>query len=188
MRARCDEVGVEIPFVFHAGETLDHGGDTDANVMDAILLGTKRIGHGFSLSKHPVLIDICRTRKIAIELCPISNELLGLCKNIRAHPLGSLLAAGLSCTLSSDDPGFFQYALKFRLIPYRLTLGHRSTLSHEFYQVMISADKMSLTGWRMLIEWSLEFSLSTAEQKQQWKVEFRESWERYCESIVEKYG
>ncbi len=38
--------GVKVPFVFHAGETLGDGSAADMNLYDAILLGTKRIGHG----------------------------------------------------------------------------------------------------------------------------------------------
>lgn len=44
---RQKEVGVEIPFIFHAGETLGDGDAPDMNLYDAILLGTKRIGHGW---------------------------------------------------------------------------------------------------------------------------------------------
>ena len=40
------ESGVTFPFVFHAGETLGDGSAADMNLYDAILLGTKRIGHG----------------------------------------------------------------------------------------------------------------------------------------------
>lgn len=43
---RQKEVGVDIPFIFHAGETLGDGTAADDNLYDAILLGTKRIGHG----------------------------------------------------------------------------------------------------------------------------------------------
>lgn len=108
MRRKCDELSVDLPFIFHAGETLDHGGDTDSNLIDAILLGTKRIGHGYSITKHPVLMDLCREKGIAIETCPISNEVLGLCGTVTNHPLPVLLASSVPCTVNSDDPGVFQ--------------------------------------------------------------------------------
>ena len=40
------DAGVDIPFILHAGETLGDGSKADMNLYDAILLGTKRIGHG----------------------------------------------------------------------------------------------------------------------------------------------
>ena len=43
---RQKELGLDIPFIFHAGETLGDGTAADDNLYDAILLGTKRIGHG----------------------------------------------------------------------------------------------------------------------------------------------
>ena len=45
-RKRQTEEGVEIPCLFHAGETLGDGDAADDNVYDAVLLGSKRIGHG----------------------------------------------------------------------------------------------------------------------------------------------
>lgn len=35
-----------------------------------------RFFRSFSVSKHPELVQICRDRQIAIEVCPISNEVL----------------------------------------------------------------------------------------------------------------
>ena len=59
-KKQCAEEGIDIPFFFHAGECLGDGSDTDQNLFDAILLGTRRIGHGFSLYKHPLLIDMVK--------------------------------------------------------------------------------------------------------------------------------
>lgn len=52
---RQEELGISIPFYFHAGETLGDGTAADMNVYDAILLGTKRIGHGHVSYTHIAL-------------------------------------------------------------------------------------------------------------------------------------
>jgi Adenosine/AMP deaminase. len=49
-RERQRELGLDIPFIFHAGETLGDGTPADMNLYDAILLGTKRIGHGLGFN------------------------------------------------------------------------------------------------------------------------------------------
>lgn len=54
--------------------------------FDAILLGTKRIGHGFSLVKYPNILKMVKERKIAIEVNPISNQVLKLVDDMRNHP------------------------------------------------------------------------------------------------------
>ncbi|KAG9318586.1 hypothetical protein JVU11DRAFT_678 [Chiua virens] len=88
---------IEVPFLFHAGETLGDGTVADLNLYDAILLGTKRIGHGFSLVKHPKLMAMCREQKIALEVCPISNEILRLTSSMATHPLPAMFTSmGLS--------------------------------------------------------------------------------------------
>jgi adenosine deaminase CECR1 len=98
--------------MFHAGETLlDTGGSKNpenSNLYDSLLLNAKRIGHGYSLLKHPKLVEEYRKNNICLELCPISNELLHLCGNAREHPYPSLLAAGLHCTLNADNPSLFR--------------------------------------------------------------------------------
>lgn len=109
----CKKLNISIPFMFHAGETLlDTGGSDNpdnSNLYDALLLNAARIGHGYALIKHPMLIERYKKQNIALELCPISNELLGLCGNAREHPYPTLLAAGLHCTLNADNPALFRY-------------------------------------------------------------------------------
>lgn len=107
----CADMNIEIPFMFHAGETLlDLGGSKNpdnSNLYDAVILNAKRIGHGCSLLKHPVLMEEFRKKNICIELCPTSNELLHLCRNVKEHPYPEMLAAGLECTINSDNPSLF---------------------------------------------------------------------------------
>jgi adenosine deaminase CECR1 len=108
----CQELKISIPFMFHAGETLiDTGGSSDpknSNLYDSLLLNAKRIGHGYALLKHPLLVEKYKEQNICLELCPISNELLHLCGNAREHPYPQLLAAGLHCTLNADNPSLFR--------------------------------------------------------------------------------
>lgn len=52
--------GVEVPFVFHGGETTKFRGNT--NLFDVLQLGTKRIGHGINLAKHSYLMDEIRDK------------------------------------------------------------------------------------------------------------------------------
>lgn len=46
LKRRAQELGIDLPLILHAGETFGDGSEPDSNLYDAILLGTKRIGHG----------------------------------------------------------------------------------------------------------------------------------------------
>jgi adenosine deaminase CECR1 len=73
--------------LFHAGETnwpeeylpsnYGDGVSTFENIYDALVLRTGRIGHGLSLAKRPDMYQYIRENKIAIEVCPASNQILG---------------------------------------------------------------------------------------------------------------
>lgn len=105
----CKEAGVgEIPFLFHCGETLESGSETDDNLLDALLLGSRRIGHGFSLSRHPYVMERMKKAGVCVELCPISNEVLGLTPRVGGHAMYSMLANNVHCTVSSDNGTLFK--------------------------------------------------------------------------------
>lgn len=105
--AKCAAAGVEIPLLLHCGETLEVGTATDANVVDALLLGARRIGHGFALARHPHVLQQMKARGVCVELCPISNEVLGLTPRVGGHAMYALLADNVHCTVNSDNGAMF---------------------------------------------------------------------------------
>lgn len=98
----------DVDYYFHAGETNWYGSSTDENLIDAIILGTKRIGHAYALLKHPLVLEEVKNSNICIEVSLVSNNVLGLVRDVRNHPLASFIALGLPVVISSDDPGFWE--------------------------------------------------------------------------------
>lgn len=84
---RTQALNITYPFFFHAGETLGDGNSTDDNLFDALLFDSRRIGHGFSLYKHPLLLKQYAEKNILVEVCPVSNEVLRLSTDILHHPI-----------------------------------------------------------------------------------------------------
>ena len=190
-RKRCVEEGVDIPFLFHAGECLGDGDETDNNLFDAILLGTRRIGHGFSLFKHPLLIELVKERRILIECCPVSNEILRLTSSIKSHPLPALLANGVSVSLCNDDPAI---------------LGHgKNGLSHDFWQSLQGLENMGIEGLAQMAENSIRWSCYEDKSGADWADEIRKGimghglkaarlrewyadFEAFCVWVVSEFG
>jgi len=42
-----------------------------------------------------------------LDVCPISNVRIGIVPSLDEHPLPRLVAAGVPCSLSTDDPAMF---------------------------------------------------------------------------------
>ncbi|ORY61517.1 uncharacterized protein BCR38DRAFT_411384 [Pseudomassariella vexata] len=168
-QVQCKAEKLDIPFLFHCGETLD---DADKNLVEALTLGAKRIGHGYALISHPGLIEAYKAQGICLELCPISNEVLGLTQRIGAHSMYPLLANNVHCCLNSDNGTLF-----------------RSTLSHDFYQAIVGRKDMTIFGWRQLIEWSIDHSVMQDEREgKRLRTMWESEWARFVAWINKEFA
>lgn len=89
---------MEMPFTIHAGECGDA-----KNIKDAVLCGAKRIGHGIAMKGCPEIMELCRERRIGIEMCPISNLQTKAVADQQEYPLRLFLEKGLLVTVNTDN-------------------------------------------------------------------------------------
>ena len=125
-------VGVTI----HAGEN-----QPVSNIWEAVYeLSADRIGHGLTLNQHPELRNRFRERRIAIEMCPSSNQQIVDFQTVGdpvdskrpVYPLREYLEHGLRVCVNTDNPGI-----------------SRTTLSREFLQAAAMTPD-GLTRWQVL--------------------------------------
>ena len=101
----CKKAGLGIEI--HAGE---HSGPE--NVEDALEYGfVDRIGHGIGLFQKEQLIDKIASTKIHLEFCPTSNLRSGCIQQIQQLPIHLACSAGISFSINTDDPGFFDCSI-----------------------------------------------------------------------------
>jgi aminodeoxyfutalosine deaminase len=91
----------------HAGETT--GPETVWEAID--FLHAERIGHGIRSVDDPALVGYLRERQLPVDVSPTSNVRTRCVPSLTAHPLPSMLDAGLFVTLNSDDPPMFGTSL-----------------------------------------------------------------------------
>jgi aminodeoxyfutalosine deaminase len=97
-----------IASVPHAGETA--GPASVRGALDA--LGADRIRHGVRAVEDPGLLRELADRQIVCDVCVLSNVRLSVAPSVEAHQLPQLLAAGVPCTVNTDDPTFFSCDLE----------------------------------------------------------------------------
>ncbi|HEY2074131.1 MAG TPA: adenosine deaminase [Gaiellaceae bacterium] len=87
----------------HAGE-LAGAGSVRSALED---LGADRIRHGIRAVDDVGLVDELAGRGIVLDVCPLSNLRTGAVASLAEHPLPRLVAAGVRCSISTDDPAMF---------------------------------------------------------------------------------
>jgi aminodeoxyfutalosine deaminase len=87
----------------HAGELA--GSESVRTVLEG--LGADRIRHGIRAVDDPDLTQELADRGTVLDVCPISNLRTGAVASLADHPLPRLVAAGVRCSISTDDPAMF---------------------------------------------------------------------------------
>ncbi|XP_034951981.1 adenosine deaminase AGSA-like [Chelonus insularis] len=159
----------KVKFYFHAGETNWYGLASDENLLDAILLNTTRIGHGYAVVKHPEVLEIVKQRNIPIEVCPISNQVLGLVKDLRNHPANILFASNFPVVVSNDDPG----------------LWGSKALSYDFYEAFMGmmSREADIRALKQLAINSIDYSSMNDYQKVVAKDIWSQKWNKFVNNL-----
>ncbi|GLV42711.1 Adenosine deaminase-related growth factor A [Carabus blaptoides fortunei] len=167
---QLSQIASDAKFFFHAGETDWNGMSTDMNLVDAVLLNTTRIGHGYALVKHPVVMKEVKKRGIGIELNPISNQVLALVKDLRNHPGSVLFAQDYPIVVSADDPG----------------LWGATGLSYDFYEAFmgLASRNADLRMLKQLCLNSLQYSALSHDEKRKAILRWESKWNRFLDVII----
>ncbi|XP_035911502.1 adenosine deaminase 2-like [Anopheles stephensi] len=156
-------------YFFHAGELVGYFSDADENVIDAVLLDSKRIGHGYALLKHPILWHTVRRKQIVLEVCPISNQVLGLVRDLRNHPASFYVAQNLPITITSDDPGFWD------------AVG----VSFDYYYAFMAIAPQTGLGFLKQLVWnSIRHSSLSDEERQNITATMEQQWALFVRELV----
>ena len=103
----------------HAGEVA--GPASIRGALDA--LGADRIRHGIRAVEDPELLREIAERGVVCDVCPVSNLRTVAVPSLEAHPLPAMVAAGVLCSISTDDPAMFDTDLS-RDYAAAAALGH----------------------------------------------------------------
>ncbi|MEM6767413.1 MAG: hypothetical protein AAF655_20910 [Bacteroidota bacterium] len=160
-----EQYAITLPLYLHNGES---NWVTNDNLLDTYLLRSRRIGHGFNLYRFPALWEKLKDRDVCVEICPISNQVLGYIRDLRNHPGYLYIQLGIPVSISSDDPSIFQY----------------KGVSPDYWAVYL-AWNLDLSTVKKLCQNSLLYSSLSEERKLQSLAAWERKWDVFVKTSIQ---
>ena len=91
----------------HAGEAA--GPESIRQALD--VCHAERIGHGVRLGEDPALLQEVARRGVTLEMCPDSNLLINVVKDLKSYPLPVYVEVGVPVVVSTDDRHIFNLTM-----------------------------------------------------------------------------
>lgn len=115
---------------------------------------------------------MARRLDIAIEVNPISNQVLKLVDDLRNHAARRLFAEGYPVVISNDDPGFW---------------GARA-LSYDFYEAFMAlmSEHADIRALKQLAMNSLSYSSMTVPEKDYAMAVWEMKWNFFVKEVTSK--
>jgi len=156
--AQCKELGLHL--VAHAGEE-----GPPAYIWSALdVLNVERIDHGVQAVHDAALMQRLAEERVALTVCPLSNQKLCVFPDLADHNLKQLLDAGLAVTVNSDDPAYFG--------------GY---INENFTQLFAAVPELTAKHAYQLAFNSLEASFVAQSDKHAWQHQLKACFERFAD-------
>ena len=133
----------------HAGEFM--GAGFVRRVLDE--LQPQRLEHGVRAVEEPAVVAEIKRRGLGLDVCPISNHKLMPGVTLANHPIRPLFDAGLTVTVSTDDPVSFGNTL---VDEYAALAEHRGFTPAELARVARNGFAVALLPDGRRREWMRE--------------------------------
>ena len=140
----------------HAGESLR--GENE-EIAIALRCGINRLGHGFNLYRYPEAEKAVLEKGICMEICPVSNAMLGYCRDFSKHPAKRYMESGIPIVICSDDAAYQAH----------------SVLTGDYLAVVVGWD-LSFKQLRNLCRNSIEYSFLIPERKRELMSWWKNQW------------
>lgn len=162
---RIRKILVENPglrLTLHAGESL-RGENEEITI--ALRCGINRLGHGFNLYRYPDAEKAVLEKGICMEICPVSNAMLGYCRDFSQHPAKRYMESGIPIVICSDDAAYQAH----------------SVLTGDYLAVVVGWD-LSFKQLRNLCRNSIEYSFLIPERKRKLMSWWKKEWTAFYNS------